>query len=106
MAPEYNLNIQALIPAALCAVHNFIIKFDPCDDEPVHSDTPIDHDDHYDDHVDFAETGPETNASIKHDRIAEVMWQSYQEYCAAEADGQGESWVWWVVDDDDNDYDD
>ena len=87
-------------------MHNFIIKFNPCNDEPVHSDTPIDHNDHYDDHVDFAETGPETNASIKHDRIAEVMWQSYQEYCAAEADGQGESWVWWVVDDNDNDYND
>ena len=85
MAPEYNLDIQALILAALCAVHNFIIKFDPHDDEPVHSDTPIDHDDHYDDHVDFAETGPETNASIKRNQIAEAMWQSYQEYCAAEA---------------------
>ncbi|KIJ13662.1 hypothetical protein PAXINDRAFT_80455, partial [Paxillus involutus ATCC 200175] len=29
LAPEYNLDIQAWIPMALCALHNFIQKYDP-----------------------------------------------------------------------------
>ena len=54
----------------------------------MYDNTPIDCDDYYDNYIGFAEIGPETNASFKHDQIAEAMWQSYQEYCAAEADGQ------------------
>ncbi|KAF8834555.1 hypothetical protein BDN67DRAFT_871777, partial [Paxillus ammoniavirescens] len=29
LAPEYSLDIQARIPAALCTVHNFILVHDP-----------------------------------------------------------------------------
>ncbi|KIJ12996.1 hypothetical protein PAXINDRAFT_35541, partial [Paxillus involutus ATCC 200175] len=29
LAPEYSLDIQAQIPAALCTVHNFILVHDP-----------------------------------------------------------------------------
>ena len=33
IAPEYNLEIQARIPAALCAIHNFIQEHDPNEGE-------------------------------------------------------------------------
>ena len=70
-------------------MHNFIIRFDPLDNEPVHDNTPIDHDhdDHHSNNVDFPEMGPKTDASIKCDQIAEGMWQSYLSYCAVKADG-------------------
>jgi len=34
LAPEYSLEIQARIPAALAAIHNFIRSHDPNNDEP------------------------------------------------------------------------
>ncbi|KIM56854.1 hypothetical protein SCLCIDRAFT_131712, partial [Scleroderma citrinum Foug A] len=34
LAPEYNIQIQACIPAALCAIHNFICIHDG-DEDPV-----------------------------------------------------------------------
>src|ERR1700736_3612115 len=34
LAPEYSLEIQAQIPAALAAIHNFIQSHDPDDNEP------------------------------------------------------------------------
>ena len=94
LAPEYSFDVQARIPAALCAMHNFIVRFDPLDDEPMHGNTPIDHDhdDHHSDNVDFPEMGPETDASIKRNQIAEGMWQSYLSYCAAEADGDSHTY--------------
>ena len=50
LAPEYTLHIQARIPAALCAIHNFIIKHDPAEDITLTDDDndnapgPLDHD--------------------------------------------------------------
>jgi hypothetical protein len=31
--PEYNMTVQAQIPAALCALHNFIHIHDPCEQD-------------------------------------------------------------------------
>ena len=49
LAPEYSIQIQARIPAALCAIHNFIRIHDPAKDEILTADDdddnmPIDHD--------------------------------------------------------------
>ena len=49
LAPEYSLQIQARIPAALCAIHNFITILDPADDMTLTVDddddnAPFDHD--------------------------------------------------------------
>ena len=49
LALEYSIQIQARIPTALCAIHNFIRIHDPAKDEILTADddndnTPIDHD--------------------------------------------------------------
>jgi len=75
LAPEYNLHVQARIPVALCALHNFIAKYDPSDEallpEP-HADCDL---------VNSAGVEPEPagNASAHHDKIAEMMWEQYQQ---------------------------
>ena len=101
LAPEYNLDIQARIPAALCAVHNFILKFDPLDKEPILSNSTIDRNDNNEIDINFTETEPETSASIRRDQIAEAMWQSYQQYCAEMSESDLESDG--LLDDDDDD---
>jgi hypothetical protein len=57
LAPEYNLEIQARIPAALCVIHNFIAKYDSSD-ASLSENTLSDHDGYYD-HVNFAGAEPE-----------------------------------------------
>lgn len=74
------MDIQAQIPAALCALHNFIRRFDPKDDvelagvnlpdkdvEPtgVLADGP-------------ADAVERRRADQRHDDIAEEMWVDYQ----------------------------
>ena len=63
------------LPAALCAIHNFISKYDP-DEGPLPERVV----DGYFDDI-FACTEPEeaSEASVKRDQIAEMMWQSYQQ---------------------------
>jgi hypothetical protein len=79
IAPEYNLEIQARIPAALCAIHNFIQEHDPNEGEleegrNVHEGLgnegvpPAPEDD-----LD------ETNATILRNQIAQDMWDQYQQ---------------------------
>jgi hypothetical protein len=82
LAPEYNLEIQAHIPAALCVIHNFIAKYDSSD-ASLSENTPSDHDSYYN-HVNFAGAEPEqeNNAGIQRDQIAEMMWESYRQICA------------------------
>jgi hypothetical protein len=43
LAPEYNVDIQSRIPAALCALHNFIRTHDP-DDETEMQEIGMDED--------------------------------------------------------------
>lgn len=80
LAPEYDLDIQAQVPMALCAIHNFIHKHDPgggplpeardyysCDvghDIPAAEEVAVEH--------------RGTEMSTKWDQIAEVMWEDYQ----------------------------
>ena len=37
LAPEYNLDMQARIPVALCALHNFIRVHDPFEDNTINN---------------------------------------------------------------------
>jgi len=78
LAPEYNRDIQARIPAALCAIHNFTTRFDPSE-ASLPGDTPSDYDDTYY-RVNFAGVEPEraSDASVYRDQLAEMTWQSYE----------------------------
>lgn len=81
---EYDMHVQAKIPAALAALHNFICTFDPDDlaDEqtmdsvnneslpPVIPFNPQ----NLGTHIDAAES---QCASDKHDQIAKDMWEDY-----------------------------
>jgi hypothetical protein len=77
--PEFSMAIQARIPPALCAVHNFIHIHDP---NEIH-DFKI-HDEHVDiePHGELA-PGPAGRQEIargtaQRDVIAQLMWESYQ----------------------------
>ena len=85
IAPEYNINIQARIPAALCAIHNFIRRHDPNEGPLPESRESSDNDRNNQCEADhLAEAGEEqgTEASIRHDRIAQQMWDDYQQILA------------------------
>jgi hypothetical protein len=100
LAPEYAMDIQARIPAALCALHNFIRFHDPgeIDEFSDGSDmaTVIDHP-----RVDVGYTGdlargppgrPALNRATKRrDEIAQKMWDSYQNYLECGGDPH-ETW--------------
>src|ERR1700677_2755546 len=89
LAPEHSMDIQARIPAALCALHNFIHFHDPgeIDEFSDGSDmaTVIDHL-----RVDVGNTGglargppahPALNRAAKRcDKIVQKMWDNYQNY--------------------------
>lgn len=80
IAPEYNMNIQAKIPTALCAIHNFICEHDPQEGVLPETRSVFDGDD--------SDSGPQapmaamtedanTEAGIGRDRIAQEMWEDY-----------------------------
>lgn len=84
LAPQYSLEIQARIPAALAAIHNFICEHSDADD-----DNPLkmnggdmvnaghDGDSNEDD-------GPILNnvdVDERRDQIARAMWDDYQKVC-------------------------
>ena len=78
LAPEYNLEIQARIPAALCSIHNFIRTHDQFDqDEDLVEPDYGGHDD-YHDIGEAAALGPD-EPSARWDQIAQQMWDDYVE---------------------------
>jgi hypothetical protein len=81
LAPEYSLDIQARIPTALCAVHNFIRMHDKEEGQLVENGTSdiIDSDHHdYPQPGGMAEAEDDTDAKIMRNRIAQAMWDDYQ----------------------------
>jgi hypothetical protein len=88
LPPKYSVDVQAHIPAALCAIHNFIAKHNP-GEASLPEDPPCDYDDHYD-HVYFVGAEPE-DAHSHRDHIALMMWESYQEICVERAEAAYES---------------
>jgi hypothetical protein len=79
LAPEYNFNIQARIPAALCAIHNFNAKYDS--NKVLLPENTLGGFDNCHDRVKSAGVEPEraSDTSVDHDQIAEMMWWGYQQ---------------------------
>jgi len=86
LPPDYDMTIQALIPPALAALHNFIRQYDP---EEINAyegevaDPQLNYQDQ--DHPGVLVTGPATSdethrANERRDRIAGEMWEQYQDY--------------------------
>jgi hypothetical protein len=97
VAPEYSLEIQARIPAALCAIHNFMRTHDTDDSltEPEFMDHTLN--DH--DHDASAAVAAEADCSSeRRDIIAQQMWEDYVRICSERESEEEEE--------DDDDYDD
>jgi hypothetical protein len=83
LAPEYSLEIQAWIPAALCTIHNFIRTHD-VDENVVEPDLGDDEaqNDHDHDHIASAAAAAELDRpSARRDHIAQQMWDDYVCIC-------------------------
>ena len=79
IAPEYGLDIQAQIPSALCAIHNFNCKHDLPDSEAFSNDGAYfdDNDDTNNEPHPTDDVGEENNGSMMRDQIAQEMWEDY-----------------------------
>ena len=77
------MNIQARIPAALCALHNFVRKFEPDDfyDPELGGINLFIDDDNWDGVLGDgpADTQERRQADARRDTIAREMWQDYQD---------------------------
>ena len=96
LPPHYPLDFQPRIPAALCALQNFIQEIDqdegeiPTDSyqaayEPFPSDVSSDHDGGF-----IVDDDDEENSEVKSRRmnIANEMWESYLQYTADDSDSR------------------
>lgn len=95
--PHYNMHVQAKIPAALVALHNFILDHDTTDldrwivDEQAEDllpgnrrAAPVDFG-----QLSTAQTISNTEkrrAGIKRDELAQTMWDDYEQYLADRMD--------------------
>ncbi|KAG2746438.1 hypothetical protein P692DRAFT_20670300, partial [Suillus brevipes Sb2] len=86
ISPEYKMQIQARVPAALCAIHNFIRTHDPhegplphaatVDDNPINQGLPNDGENE----VAGVDTGAYASSNAFRERIATQMWEDYERY--------------------------
>ncbi|KAJ6568513.1 hypothetical protein B0H19DRAFT_938701 [Mycena capillaripes] len=91
----YDMAIQACVPSALAALHNFILKHDSAEwnallDADVEDPTPGARGSENDsgDLARSATTPQEKRRSeTRWDTIAQAMWESYQEYLRLHPDG-------------------
>ena len=78
IAPEYSLDIQAHIPAALAAILNFICHYEPGEDEVINNEEPIsgmvENDD---DDAEWTDGGV-GEQDARRDSISSVMWEQHQ----------------------------
>lgn len=107
LAPQYSLEIQARIPAALAAIHNYICEHSDADeDNPLKMNGgDIDiadmvnarHESHDNFNEDDGLTFDDDNVDERRDQIARAMWDDYQKVCmerrniAGGTDGSTES---------------
>lgn len=83
IAPEYNLDIQARLPAALCTIHNFIRIHDPQEPADQHdtdafvfnTGNPRFDNDYI---ASAEEAAAQDQPSARRDQIAQEMWDDYQ----------------------------
>ena len=87
LAPEYSLEVQAWIPVALAAIHNFISIHNP-HDQPISSTAPDGHsagNSMYDDHDNDEDLGApglnDPDHDLHQDMIAQNMWDDYVGIC-------------------------
>jgi DDE superfamily endonuclease len=75
LAPEYELEIQARIPAALCCLHNFIRTYD---DQPDQGEDFVEPDRNNNNNLnaEAAQPGPD-EPNARRDQIAQQMWDDY-----------------------------
>jgi hypothetical protein len=107
--PEYSVKVQAQIPSALSAIHNFIKIHDPNDgeihdlgDSEYSSSTPNPGDDRVR-QINYAEDDDiDDDVNHRREKIAQDMWDSYQRVLEDRAAGEGDE----SGDDDDDDDDD
>lgn len=78
IAPEYDLEVQARIPAALCAIHNFIQENDPDEGEIEEGRDVFDEGSGNEGEPTIAPED-EIVASLLRNQIAQEMWDQYQE---------------------------
>jgi len=78
IAPEYDLDIQAQIPSALCAIHNFIRQYD-FEEDVLDLDFPdLDNADPEFEFESFTDREGSTDAGgLLRDQIAKMMWEDY-----------------------------
>jgi DDE superfamily endonuclease len=82
--PEYSFKVQARIPSALCAIHNFIQVHDPMEGElPNHGNSEYSSSipnpgDNGVRQMDFSEDDISEDVTVRRDKIAQDMWDSYQ----------------------------
>lgn len=83
-APQYNMSIQARVPPAAAAIHNFILEHDPVELEDMIAEGIQDPNPGSMPTEDFGSLagGPPSNAEkerakIKRDIIAQAMWDNY-----------------------------
>jgi hypothetical protein len=91
LAPEYNLEIQARIPAALAAIQNFIRSHDPKDMRPRTANDSIIHYNSGSGDEAGPTVAPEEAADERRDRIAQAMWDDYLRVCEERGIGLDDS---------------
>ena len=78
MPPAYSVEVQAKIPAALCAIHNFIWQFDPSEGQvPADNIGSFGYGNRNEDIG-----GNNDRSDARREKIAEDMWRDYQEILA------------------------
>ena len=92
-APHYDMQVQAKIPSALVALHNFILAHDDTDlDRWLEPDMRDDLPGRYrDQEIDFGRLATSNvvssvekrRAENARDQLAQEMWRDYQDYLAA-----------------------
>lgn len=89
------MEIQALIPSALAALHNFIRQYDPSEIQMYDEDVPLDFqmDPRPESESESVgelgtgrvSSGETTRANKRRDEIAHAMWEQYQAYLESRA---------------------
>jgi hypothetical protein len=79
IAPEYDLEVQAWIPVALCAIHNFIQEHDLDEGEMEEGRNAFNENSGNEGEPIIPEPEGEIVASLLQNQIAQDMWDQYQE---------------------------
>lgn len=83
-APEYALKKQAKMVLVICVLHNFIRVHDPEDfDDNLPDEENTTTHASSDDHASFVSNEERRRANTLRDKIADNMWEQYQEYLQA-----------------------